>query len=58
VTRSLQAEREALLIQYVAEMNRGLSIIEKELRAGDVNGARETVAFMRLATVLVDGVGR
>lgn len=52
---SQQAEREALLIQYIGEMNRGLSIVDAELRRGDVPAARETVAFMRLATTAVDG---
>lgn len=54
----LRKEREALMIQYIGEMNRGLSIVDSELRRGDVTAARETVAFMRLATIAVDGAAR
>lgn len=50
-----RAAREALLLQFVAEVERGLIILDGELKRGDFSAARETVAMMRLATVAVDG---
>lgn len=47
-------ERDALHIQFVGEVWRGLNILEKELRRLDWAGAMESLALLKLSAMAMD----
>ena len=48
------AKAAAIAIQAVGELGRGLDVLDAELRAGDVTGARDTAGAMRALVAILD----
>jgi hypothetical protein len=55
-TPAAPSEREAMLIQCVGEMGRGLAILDKELRRGQFNDARLSVAMLLTVVQTADAL--
>lgn len=49
-------ERQAVAIQAVAELSRGLDVMDAELRRGDFTGARDSIRTMRALVSILDRV--
>lgn len=54
--RADQAELEAVLVQLVGELERGFTLLDRELRTRQYVAARESLLGLRVCVSLLDGV--